>query len=159
MQYLNELYINADLARLICWGREGYEYAVTEDGHLTFPEGVTSDTTGFLHNVNWEMPNQFIAGVWEGNELDLWDQMQAFNQSALKSKAMGFTFNNSELTTEYTALANIYAEYQRQLEFGFLDPAVGIPEMVERMNKAGLEKYIAAKQEQIDQWAVSAGVQ
>jgi putative aldouronate transport system substrate-binding protein len=85
--------------------------------------------------------------------------MQAFNQSALKSKAMGFTFNNSELTTEYTALANIYAEYQRQLEFGFLDPAVGIPEMVERMNKAGLEKYIAAKQEQIDQWAVSAGVQ
>ena len=159
MQYLNELYINADLSRLICWGREGYEYAVTEDGHLTFPEGVTSDTTGFLHNVNWEMPNQFIAGVWEGNDLDLWDQMKQLNVNALKSKAMGFSFNNSELTTEYTALANIYAEYKKQLEFGFLDPAVGIPEMVERMEKAGLDKYIAAKQEQIDQWAVSAGVQ
>ena len=159
MQYLNELYINEDLSRLICWGREGYEYVVTEDGHLAFPEGVTADTTGFLHNVNWEMPNQFIAGVWEGNDLNLWEQMDQFNKGALKSKAMGFTFNNSELTTEYTALANIYAEYQRQLEFGFLDPSIGIPEMVERMNKAGLDKYIAAKQEQIDQWAVSTGVQ
>lgn len=158
MQYLNELYSNPELSRLYCWGREGSEYVVSPSGHLTFPEGVTSDTSGYMHNVCWELPNQFIAGVWEGDELTLWDDMQKFNDEAPASKAMGFTFDNSAMSSEYTAINNIYLEYQKQLEFGFLNPEVGIPEMVSRMESAGLSKYIAEKQSQLDAWAASVGL-
>lgn len=158
MEYLNELYTNEDLSRLLCWGREGEEWVYTDDGHLTFPEGVDADTSGYLHSVNWQMPNQFIAGVFEGDDLDLWEQMEKFNDESMKSKALGFTFDNSSVSTEYTALHNIYTEYQKQLEFGFTDPDVGIPEMVQRLNDAGLEKYITEKQTQLDTWAGANGV-
>lgn len=158
MQYLNELYTNPELSTLLCWGREGVEYQKTEDGHLTYAEGVTADTTGYQNNVNWELPNQFIAGVWEGDELDLWDQMKKFNDEAVTSKALGFTFDNTTVSTEFTALTNIYNEYQKQLEFGFSDPATTIPEMVQKMNDAGLEKYMAEKKAQLEQWASDSGV-
>lgn len=158
MEYLNELYTNEDLSRLLCWGREGEEWVYSDDGHLTFPEGVDADTSGYLHSVNWQLPNQFIAGVFEGDELDLWEQMETFNDESLKSKALGFTFDNSSVSTEYTAIHNIYTEYQKQLEYGFTDPDVGIAEMVQRMGDAGLEKYITEKQTQLDAWAGANGV-
>lgn len=158
MQYLNELYTNSELSTLLCWGREGSEWKYTDDGHITYADGVTADTSGYLHNVNWQLPNQFIAGVFEGNDLDLWDQMKTFNSGAKESKAIGFNFDNSSVSTEYTALANIYNEYQKQLEFGFSDPTTAIPEMVERLKKAGLDTYITEKQNQLDTWAKAAGV-
>jgi putative aldouronate transport system substrate-binding protein len=37
---------------------------------------------------------------------------------------MGFVYDNSELANEYTALTNVYNEYQAQLELGFVDPDV-----------------------------------
>ena len=158
MQLLNELYTNPELSRLICWGREGEEWVESEDGHLTYPEDVTADTSAYAHSVNWEMPNQFIAGVWEGDDLGIWDEMEEFNNTASTSKALGFTFDNSELMNEYTAMVNIYNEYQKQLEMGFLNPDEGIPEMVQRLKDAGLDKYIAEKQVQLDAWAEENGV-
>lgn len=158
MKLLNELYTNEDLSRLICWGREGDEWVETEDGHLAYPEGVTADTSAYAHSVNWEMPNQFIAGVWEGDDLDVWERTEAFNSNAMISKALGFTFDNSMLMSEYTAMVNIYNEYADQLEMGFLNPDEGIPEMVERLKASGLEKYIAEKQAQLDAWAEANGI-
>ena len=158
MQLLNELYTNPDLSRLIVWGREGEEWVETEDGHLTFPEGITSENSAYYHGAGYAMPNQFIAGVWEGNDLDMWEQMEEFNNNALTSKALGFTFDNSSVINEYTALVNVYNEYQKQLEYGFLNPDEGIPEMVERLKDAGLDKYIAEKQAQLDAWAEENGV-
>ena len=158
MKLLNELYTNPDLSRLICWGREGYEWVETEDGHLTYPEGVNADNSAYSHSVNWEMPNQFIAGVWEGDDLDVWERTEEFNSNALVSKALGFTFDNSALMSEYTAMVNIYNEYADQLEMGFLNPDEGIPEMVERLKASGLEKYMAEKQAQLDAWAEENGI-
>lgn len=158
MQVLNLLYSDPDLATLFCWGEEGKEWVETGDGHITFPEGVDASNSEYFNNVNWELCNQFIARVWEGDELTIWERMQEFNDNAPASKAVGFTWDNSEVSAEYTALTNIYSEYQSQLELGFVDPDVTIPEMVERLNAAGLEDYIAAKQEALDAWAAEVGV-
>jgi putative aldouronate transport system substrate-binding protein len=79
--------------------------------------------------------------------------MADFNAKANMSKALGFTFDNSALTTEYTALTNIYNQYQKQLEYGFVDPVIGIKEMVDKMQSAGLQKYIDAKKTALEAWA------
>ena len=157
MKLLNEFYTNAELSDLLCYGIEGSHYAVNEEGLYTYPEGVTAEDAGYHPNITFLMPNEFIAGVWEGNSADVWTDTKDMNEKAIKSIAIGFTFDNSELTAEYTALNNIYEEYRYQLEYGFLEPESGISEMVERMEKAGLQKYIDAKQEQLNKWAEETG--
>lgn len=159
MQVLNLLYTDPDLSTLICWGQEGKEWQESGDGHIKFADGVDAQTSEYYNNVNWQMPNQFIARIWEGDSLDLWTTMQNYNDNALASKAMGFTFDNSEVSAEYTALTNVYSEYQRQLELGFMNPDEGIPKLVERLKAAGLDDYIAAKQAQLNEWAAANGIQ
>ena len=159
MQVLNLLYSDPELATIFCWGEEGKEWVETEDGHITFPEGVDAQNSEYFNNVNWELCNQFIAKIWEGEKLDIWEKMQDFNDNAQASKAMGFTWDNSDVSAEFTALTNVYSEYQAQLELGFVDPDVVVPEMEERLKAAGLEKYIAAKQEALNAWAEANGIE
>lgn len=159
MTVLNGFYTDPVLSNLLLWGEEGVEYVKTDDGHIKFPEGIDADSSEYYNNVNWELPNQFIAEVWEGDSLDIWDRMNAFNSESSASKALGFSFDNSAVASEFTALTNVYNEYGKALLFGFTDPDTGIPEFEARLKEAGLEKYMAAKQEALDAWAAEAGVQ
>lgn len=159
MQVLNLLYTDEYMSNLLCWGEEGTEYKVTEDGHITFADGITAQNSEYYNNVNWLMPNQFIAHIWEGDDLAIWDKMEKFNAESVKSKALGFAFDTSSVATEYTALTNVYNEYGKLLIFGFMDPSVGIPEMVDKMKASGLDKYMEAKQAALDEWAKVNGIQ
>jgi putative aldouronate transport system substrate-binding protein len=159
MQVLDAFYTDPILSNLIIWGEEGVDYVQTSDGHITFPEGVNADNAEWYHTMNWMLPNQYIAHIWESDPLDLWARMEAFNDNAMKSKALGFTFDNSEYSSEFSALTNVYDEYSKQLMYGFIDPETGIAEMEAKLEAAGLETYIAAKQEALDAWAKANGVE
>ena len=80
---------------------------------------------------------------------------ETFNNEAIKSPALGFAFDSTKIATELTSVTNVYEEYQKSLEYGFVDPEVGIPEMLEKMNNAGLQKIIDEKQAQLDAWAAA----
>jgi putative aldouronate transport system substrate-binding protein len=43
--------------------------------------------------------------------------------------------------------------------YGFIDPAQGIADLEKALKAAGLDKYIAAKQEALDAWAKENNVQ
>lgn len=152
MRLLNLLYTDADAANLLAWGIEGKHYVVLDNGLIDYPEGVDASTSGWNHAMGWMMPNQFITYVWNGNDPDLWEKIDKFNKEAEKSIAMGFTFDPQNVQTELTAVQNVYSEYQKSLEFGMVDPTVGIPEMNEKMMSAGLQKIIDEKQKQLDEW-------
>ena len=81
-----------------------------------------------------------------------------FNDNAVKSKALGFTFDNSDYSSEYTALTNVYDEYAKQIMFGLVEPENGIAEMQAKLEAAGLEDYMAAKQKALDEWAAANGI-
>lgn len=152
MILMNELYTNAELADLIIYGIEGRHYEITEDGFLDAGAGTNPDDYGTL---GWLYPNQFASTVPVGNSADLWEQTEKFNNEARKSPAAGFAFDSTAIATELTAVSNVYSEYQRSLEFGFVDPETVIPEMLEKLNAAGLQKIIAEKQAQLDAWAAA----
>jgi putative aldouronate transport system substrate-binding protein len=158
MTYLNMLYTNADLMNLISWGIEGKHYEVQSNGLIDFPAGVDASNSGYNHGMGWMFPNQFLTHVWVGNDPGLWDQIRAFNRDAQKSSALGFSFDSSSVATEWTAVQNIYNEYWQSLEFGMVDPSTAIPEMISRMQTAGLQKIIDAKQAQLDKWASDMGL-
>ena len=157
MQYMNEMYTNPDLANLIVWGEEGVDYQLMDDGHITFADGVNADNATWFHSMNWELPNQYNAHGWEGDLLNLGEATMNFNDGALKSLALGFTFDNSELADTYTALQNVYDQYNKTLVMGFADPETAIPEFQAALEKAGLNEYIEAKKAALEAWKAANG--
>lgn len=158
MKVLNLLYTDPELASLIGWGEEGTDYIKTADGYITFPRGMTPENSQWYHTMNWLLPNQYITGVWEGDPSDLWEQTEEFNRSAARSRALGFTFDNSSYIPQYTALTNVYNENIRQLMYGFVEPEKGIAMLEQGLEEAGLMEYMAAKQQALDEWAERSGI-
>lgn len=149
MVLMKALYTDPDIANLFVYGIEGVHYELDEDGLIDASKGTSSGNYGTLP---WLYPNQFLTTPTTGNSADLWDQIRAFNDEAKKSAAAGFAFDSTQVATQLAACTNIYNEYQKQLEYGFLDPEVGLPEVEEKMMAAGLQDIIDAKQSQLDAW-------
>lgn len=159
MQVLNALYTDPVVANLACWGQEGVEYVVNSDTSIKWPDGINADNSEYYPNVLWLMPNQYAAHVWEGDPVDVGEQTAAFNDECpVKSKALGFTWDNSEYVAEYTALQNAYEEFGPQVVYGFTDPETGLKQLNDALYAAGLEEYMNAKQAALTEWAEANGI-
>ncbi|MCC3374468.1 ABC transporter substrate-binding protein [Cohnella sp. REN36] len=150
MQLMNLLYTDKDIVNLLDNGIEGKHYVKNADGTIKMPDGAAQ---GYLFN-QWEVGNNALAGVWEGTPADIWEQMKKFNDSAIFSKALGFTFDASPVKTEVAAATNVLNQYKVGLESGTLDPAL-LTEFNGKMKAAGLDRIIAEKQKQLDAWAAA----
>lgn len=160
MQILDSLYSDPVMSNFICWGQEDTDYVVNDDTSITYPDGVDANNSEYYPNVLWLLPNQYIAHIWEGDPLDLGTQMSNFNDNCTcKSKALGFTWDNSDVSSEYTALKNAYDEYAGQVVYGFIDPDEGISQLHDALEAAGLEDYMQAKQEALNSWAEENSVE
>lgn len=155
MKFLNLLFTDEKLINLFDWGIEGKHYVKTADGHITYPEGITSENTGYSLGLGWIFGNQYLSYVWEGDDIDVYDQLKEFNQTAMKSGAFGFVYDNSKVKTEVAAVNNVLNEYRAGLEFGVLDPETALPEFLSKLETAGIDKIIAEKQSQLDAWLAS----
>jgi putative aldouronate transport system substrate-binding protein len=155
MKFLNKMYGDPEVTNLMVWGIEGQHYAFTSDGHITYPEGVTAENCGYITGAGWEFGNQYNNYIWEGDSLTLYGDLKAFNDGALKSKAMGFVFDPTKVKTEYAACTAATKQYQAALEMGVMDPETGLPEFLDKLNSAGLDKIIAEKQSQLDAWVAA----
>lgn len=154
MQVLDYIYGSAEIMNLLNWGEEGVDYVIVdeENGIINYPEGITADNVGYSLNLGWELPNQFIAYKWTGSDPQLWEKMEEFNQSAKKSKAVGFFFDNTEYANQIAALSNVVKQYSGALYSGSGDPEVYLPQFLDALEQAGIDQVIAAKQEQFDAW-------
>lgn len=153
MEFMNLLYTDADIMNLLALGIEGKHYVKNEDGTVRLPDGATE--TGYLFN-QWEIGNNFLTYVWEGTAPDIWEQTKAFNKSAKVSPALGFTFDQSLVKTEVAAVTNMENQYRVGFETGTLDPAM-LDRFVNDLKSAGIDKIIAEKQKQLDEWAAVNG--
>ncbi len=152
MQLLNLMYSDEDVMNTLAWGIEGEHYEVLDNGLIDYPEGVTSETSGYNLNYGWMFGNQFISHVWNGDSETIWEDTDAFNKSAKKSAAFGFSYDSTNVKTEAAACANVVSEYGVSLTSGLVDPETVIPEFVAKLEAAGIDKIIAEKQTQLDAW-------
>ncbi len=152
MTLMKALYTDKDVAMLFVYGIEGQHYVLDSEGLV---DTASAPASGNYGTLSWLYPNQFLCTPTSGNPADLWEQVKTFNENSQKSAAAGFAFDATPVATEIAACTNIYNEYQKQLEYGFLDPQVGIPEMNDKMMAAGLQTIIDEKQAQLDAWAAN----
>ena len=61
----------------------------------------------------------------------------------------GFVFDSTGLETEIAAIANVSSEYAFQIISGALDPEKVMPEFLDKLEQAGMSKFVAAAQEQL----------
>ncbi len=153
MQLLNLMYSDPEIMNILSWGIEGEHYEVLDSGLIDYPEGVTGETSGYNLNAGWMFGNQFITYVWNGDSPTIWQETDEFNKTAKKSKAFGFSYDSSGVKTETAACANVVSEYGVSLTSGMVDPETVIPEFVKKLEASGIDKIIAEKQTQLDQWA------
>lgn len=158
MQFLNFAYSNPDFMSLLNWGIEGEHYIKVDgsDNIIDYPQGVDANSTKYRLDMGWHLPNQYIAHIWNGLPEDIWDQYRAFNDSALKSKAFGFLYDPTTVSTELAGLLSVKAEYSKSLETGSVsDVDATLKEFNEKLYAAGLQKVIDLKQEQLNAWLAS----
>ncbi|MBB6695597.1 ABC transporter substrate-binding protein [Cohnella xylanilytica] len=156
MQFLNLMYSDKDIVNLLDWGIEGKHYVKVKDNVIDYPEGINAGNVGYS-GMGWLFGNQFLSYIFNGDDEQLWEKMKQFNDGAIKSKALGFTFDSSPVKTEFAAVSNVLDQYQAALENGALDPDKTLPEFIGKLKDAGIDKIIAEKQKQLDAWAAANG--
>lgn len=156
-QVLDYIYSSSDVMNLLNWGIEGKHYKIIDEENkvISFADGVTADSTGYFMNLGWELPNQEIAYVWEGETATKWTTQREYIANAKRSKALGFSYDSSVVANQLTALNNVKNQWYDAIGTGSVDPEEAIPRFNQALYDAGLQDVINAKQEQLDAWLVN----
>jgi putative aldouronate transport system substrate-binding protein len=160
VELLNLLLKNIDATTLLQFGIEGQDYEVVqEDGANKQIKYLADDPT--------TLPYYMPYGVY-GSRLDwpVLDPMPIDMNQVLKdldaempdsrmSAANGYTFDNTDVSTEFSAVSTVIEQYVASLESGAVNPAEALPEFIEGLKSAGIDKVISANQAQLDEWAAA----
>ncbi|MGO4548250.1 ABC transporter substrate-binding protein [Paenibacillus sp. 2TAB23] len=154
MMFLELMYTDKELANLFLWGIEGKHYVKESDNIIKYPEGISATTVGYTIQT-WMVPNQSIGYIRTTDLPNVWELTAEANKNAIKSKALGFAFNSEPVKNEITALQNVIEQYRKALESGTFDPADKLEELRDKLKASGIDKVIAEKQKQLDEWAAT----
>lgn len=146
MLFINLLHTDKYLNNLLNYGIEGKHYIKINDKVIT----STDQTKDYNPSSNWMFGNQFLNYVWDTENPDKWENFREFNQNAKLSPGLGFIFDGNAVRAEIAAVVNVDRQYQTALETGSVDVDKVLPEYIERLKAAGIEKIIAEKQKQFD---------
>ncbi len=153
-QVLDFIYGSPEVMNLLNWGIEGKHYKVidAENKVIGYADGVTADTTGYFNNIGWELPNQEIAYVWDGETAAKWETQREYIANAKRSKALGFSYDSTNVSNQLTALNNVKNQWYDAIGSGSVNPEEAIPQFNQALKDAGLQDVIDAKQQQLDAW-------
>ena len=147
MKFLNLWISDKEVGTLISYGIEGKHYVLDENGLGRYPDGQDASSCAYHMGSNLSNINRII---WSSENPEYPALLTETNKNALRSAALGFSFNPETVTNEITQLDNVRAKYQIGLETGAMDPAVYLPEFNAALKGAGIDKVIAEKQAQLD---------
>ncbi len=149
--------VNTDpyVNNVLNYGVENVHWVQAGDNVVDFAQGLDAATTGYNPNAFWEFGNQFLNYFRVGQNTAKWDLFKAYNDSSIPSKILGFNFDAEPVQTEISAVSNVLSEMKAGIYSGVLDPEEALPELNKKMKSAGLDKIIAEKQRQIDEWVAA----
>lgn len=152
VKFLNLAYSSAEIENLMCYGIEGVHYAYQEDGTVDYADGVDSTTTGYSMSTYWEMPYPILAASISGNGSDYNANLLQQNKEVKNSRALGFSFDTANVSSELTAISAVGSQYMTGFLTGSLDIDENYDSFIQKLKDAGIEKVIAEKQSQLDAW-------
>lgn len=160
LQMLNYMFTDKEINNLLAWGIEGEDYQVISDegsGVIDYVEGQDSGTVEYYQWAKFSFPNNFLQYVMNGTNPHQWEEMEAWNESADASLALGFSYDNTAVSTQVAAVSNVVNEYYDALLTGQLDPETELPNFIAALKSAGIDEIVAEKQSQLDIWLEAKG--
>ncbi len=152
MKFINLLNTDKTLRNMASLGIEGKHWVAVGEDFYKLPDGVaTKADTGF-ETYGSPQGNKYLFRMIEGTPADIYDKYIEFDENAIKSPALGFTFDPENVQAEISALNNVYNEFMPSLLTGAADPDVIYPQAVKKFEEAGVNTLIAEIQRQYDEW-------
>lgn len=160
VEAINYLYKNTAAATLIQYGFEGEEYEVVEDnGEHQVIKYLADDIT--------QLPYSNVYGLWGDrfkmpavypSPIDYGERMLAYQDAIPKerySPALGYSFKTESVASEIAAVETVMEQYCFSFNAGALDPEKALPEFIDSLKAAGIDKIIEENQRQLDAWAAN----
>lgn len=153
LEFLELLNTDKELFNLLCHGIEGTHYTVSDDG--VFYQVV--ENSQYNPGADWMFGCVYNSYIAEGNPEDLWEQTDEVNRSAQASVLMGFVFDDTNIKTEQANCAAVISEYKSTFAAGLYgdETDAKYEEFLKALEDAGLEKVLAEKQKQVDEFLAS----
>ncbi len=147
MDFLNLLNTDPVLRNMVDSGIEGVHYKKLDDKYMeNLPESKNYDMPTFSFG------NVMLTYLVEGDPENKWEEFKKYNDSGKPAILLGFNFDPSKVSTEIAAVQNAKEAFWSPLMTGTVDPEKYVPQAIEKMKAAGLDKIMAEAQSQIDAW-------
>ena len=143
---------NKELYNLICWGIEGQHYTVNEDGRITVIPDSGYDKIG---TNAWKYGNQFNSFVRDTQPIDVWEQTEEMNTTAVLSPMLGFVPDTDYIATELSNISTIESEYKAKKSFGTAAFEDYFDEKCKKEDDAGIKGVLEELQKQYDEFLAS----
>lgn len=145
--------INTDkyLYNLLCFGIEGTHY--TQDGEYAIP----IKDSGYDPVTDWVFGNQFNALFREGQDPNTWEITKEWNNTDNISPYIGVAYDTTPVKTEKANIDAVVKEYAEVINSGAVDPEKYINEFNEKLQKAGMDKVLAAAQNALNEFVANKG--
>lgn len=147
MMLLNLMYTDKEFNNLFNFGIEGKHYTKVSENVIKF----TTDS-GYNFGAAWMFGDQTLNYLSENEDPQKWQKFEEFNNQAVPFKSLGFQFNADPWKKEYAAVKSVIQEMGDALDVGAVDPEVNVPKFIEKLKKAGTDKYIPVIQQEFDKW-------
>ena len=152
MEFLNLMFANADVANLLSNGIEGLNYKLVDEGVITYADGVDPSAPGY-DRIFSRFGDQMKVYQWEPATADFYAELAAFNDNALNSLTLGYSFNSENVATEVAAVNAVIAQYAPALDCGMVtDVDAALATFNDQLVKAGINRIIEENQRQLAEW-------
>lgn len=150
MALLNLLYTDTYAANLLMYGIENvhYTYSAADPDTVCYVDKQAPEHYTGMHP--WMYCNQYIANRWEVYPAGIWDKVEKANLSAIRSPAVGFSFDSTPVARQYQNCSDLVKAQLSTLLAGINDPDTALPEFQQALKNAGIDDIIAEKQRQLD---------
>lgn len=144
VKFIELINTNKELYNLIVFGIEGKHYTTDEEGKVT----VIADSGYNQKSGDWKFGSQFNALVRAGQDSDIWEQTQKFNEDCIENPIAGFVFDNTPVAAEVASIETVNSQYNVRL-YGAQNPNEYWNDFVTKSKNAGAEKVAAELEKQI----------
>ncbi|SDW14744.1 ABC transporter substrate-binding protein [Paenibacillus sp. CF384] len=150
----DEAYVN-----LVYFGIEGKNYAVTPDGKLTLPEGITPENNTYPPDAAgfWFVNKDFFKpwDTWSDSYIELNKKVKDY---LLPATYLGFSFNSESVKSEIANLKNVSTQYASPLFIGVVKNVDdGYATLTSKLKAAGIDKVKAEVEKQAAAFMAAKG--